>query len=297
MGETHGRKWNRGSNRNCRAAPCRTVTGVNVKLHYIEEGSGPPVVFVHGGLQDYRQWLPQVDRFARDYRVIVYSRRYNYPNLNRPIETGHSALVDAHDLAGLLLDLHAAPAHLIGHSYGALGALFTALEYPHLVRSLVLAEPPVLRWLLDVPEHKHLFDEMMTAVRDPVIEAFKRGDAKTALQIMVEYFIDPKTKFERLSQFVQSMFNENVAEWEALMTSPDAFPDIPRNRMRNLPIPLLLFTGDRTLPIHRAVNDEFEKLIPPGRRVTFTNCGHNMWADRQTECEDLTLEFLNKPRI
>src|ERR1051326_7950958 len=92
----------------------------NVKLHYLEEGSGPPVVFVHGGLQDYRQWLPQLGRFAKDYRVILYSRRYNYPNINRPIIANHSALVDAHDLAGLLRDLHAWPAHLIGHSYGAL---------------------------------------------------------------------------------------------------------------------------------------------------------------------------------
>ena len=276
---------------------CRVLQDNNdgrIELHYIEEGSGPPVVFVHGGLQDYRQWLPQLDRFSTHYRVILYSRRYNYPNINRPIGTGHSALVDASDLAGLLLDLNVERAHLIGHSYGALGALFTALEYPHLVRSLVLAEPPVHRWLLDVPEHKHLFDEMMATVRDPVAEAFKRGDSKTALQIMVEYFIGPNTKFRRLPLSAQSMFNDNVGEWEALMTSRDAFPDIPRDRVRNLPIPLLLLTGDRTVPIHLAVNDEFAKLIAPDRRVTFRGCGHNIWTDRQTECEEITLEFLSE---
>ena len=251
------------------------------------------MVFVHGGLQDYRQWLPQLDRFAKDYRVILYSRRYNYPNVNRPIIPDHSALVDAHDLADLLRRLGVQRAHMVGHSYGALGALLTALEYPDLVQSLVLAEPPVHRWLLDVPEHKHLFDEMMTTVRDPVAAAFKRGDSKTALQIMVEYFIGPGTVFDRLPQAVQSMFNDNIAEWEALMISPDAFPDIPRERIRNLPIPLLLFTGDRTLPIHRAVNDEFEKLIPPDRCVTFKGCGHNMWTERRAECEDLTLKFLS----
>jgi pimeloyl-ACP methyl ester carboxylesterase len=274
---------------------CRVLqdsNGGNVELHYIEKGSGPPVVFVHGGLQDYRQWLPQLERFAKDYRVILYSRRYNYPNVNLPIIADHSARVDAHDLAGLLGDLGIHDAHLIGHSYGALGALFTALEYPDLVRSLVLAEPPVHRWLLDVPEHKHLFDEMMTFVRDPVAEAFKHGDSKLALQIMVEYFIGPKTEFEWLSAGVRSMFNDNVAEWEALMTSPDAFPEIPRERVRNLLTPLLLFTGDLTLPIHRAVNDEFEKLIPPGRRVTFKRCGHNLWAERRAECDELTLAFI-----
>jgi pimeloyl-ACP methyl ester carboxylesterase len=88
------------------------------------------------------------------------------------------------------------------------------------------------------------------------------------------------------------MFNDNIAEWEALMISPDAFPNVPRDRVRTLSAPLLLLTGDRTLPIHRAVNDEFEKLLPDGRRVTFKDCGHNMWTERRTECEDLTLQFL-----
>jgi pimeloyl-ACP methyl ester carboxylesterase len=266
----------------------------NVELHYIEKGSGTPVVLVHGGLQDYRQWRPQLDRFAQQYRVIIYSRRYNYPNVNRPITTDHSALVDAGDLAKLLHTLGVQNAHLIGHSYGALAALFTALEYPQLVGSLVLAEPPVLRWLLDIPEHRHLFDEMMTSVRDPVAEAFKRGDPRTALQIMAKYFISPEINFDRLPKAVQSMFNDNIAEWEALMTSVDAFPDVSRDRVRSLPIPLLLFTGDRTLPIHRAVNDHFEGLIPPGRRVTFKGTGHNMWLDRRAECEELTLDFLKE---
>ena len=268
------------------------VNGGSVELHYIEKGTGTPVVFVHGGLQDYRQWLPQIDRFAKDYRVIIYSRRYNYPNVNRPIIADHSALVDARDLAELLRALDVQSAHLIGHSYGALGALLTALEYPQLVRSLVLAEPPVLRWLLDVPEHKHLIDEMMTAVRDPVAAAFKRGDSKATLQIMVKYFIGPETDFDRLPRAIQSMFNDNIAEWKALMTSPDPFPNVPRDRVRPLPVPILLLTGDRTLPIHRAVNDEFEGLIRSGRRVTFQGCGHNMWMERRIECEDLSLAFL-----
>ena len=270
------------------------VNGGSVELHYVENGSGIPVVFVHGGLQDYRQWLPQLDKFASHYRVILYSRRYNYPNVNRPIIPDHSARIDAQDLAEFLHSLNVQRAHLIGHSYGALGALFTAIEYPDLVRSLVLAEPPVHRWLLDVPKQKHLFDEMMTTVREPVVAAFRRGDTKTALQIMAQYFIGPETDFDRLPRIIQSMFNDNIAEWEALMISPDAFPNIARDRVRSLPIPLLLLTGDRTLPIHRAVNDQFEALIPAGRRVTFENCGHNMWTERRAECEKLTLAFLKE---
>ncbi len=269
----------------------------DVEIHYIEKGNGTPVVFVHGGLQDYRQWLPQIDKFAEQYRVVTYSRRYNYPNTNRPIARHHSALIDAHDLIDLIDLIHVLgfpSVHLIGHSYGAYGALLAALDRPELVRCLVLAEPPVHRWLLDDPKHAHLFDQLMTSLRDPVAEAFERENSKLALQHMAKYFIGPQVDFDLLPSPAQSMFNDNLAELEALMMSSDAFPDIPRVRMQTLTTPILLLTGDRTLPIHRGVNDHLERLIRVGRRVTFQGAGHNMWIERKAECEQLTLEFLEE---
>ena len=45
-------------------------------IHYIDIGKGDPVVFVHGTLGDYRTWGLQLDTFARNHRVISYSRRF-----------------------------------------------------------------------------------------------------------------------------------------------------------------------------------------------------------------------------
>ncbi|MBV9668514.1 MAG: alpha/beta fold hydrolase, partial [Nitrososphaeraceae archaeon] len=36
-----------------------------------------------------------------------------------------------------------APAHIIGHSYGAFTALYVAYQHPEIVRTLVLGEPPI----------------------------------------------------------------------------------------------------------------------------------------------------------
>ncbi len=35
-----------------------------VELHYLEQGQGDSLVLLHGGLADYREWGPQMDRFA-----------------------------------------------------------------------------------------------------------------------------------------------------------------------------------------------------------------------------------------
>lgn len=56
--------------------------GGGIRLHYVQEGSGPTIVFVHGSLSDYSYWSDQLPQFATHYHVIAYSRRYNYPNDN-----------------------------------------------------------------------------------------------------------------------------------------------------------------------------------------------------------------------
>ena len=118
-----------------------------VELHYIEQGQGEPLVLLHGGQGDYRSWQPQIQALSPRYRVIAYSRRYHYPNDNPLTGRNHSALIDAVDLAGLLATLKLGPVHLVGTSYGAFTALALAVERPDLVRSLVLAEPPIHQWV------------------------------------------------------------------------------------------------------------------------------------------------------
>lgn len=118
-----------------------------ITLHYVEAGSGPPVIFVHGSLSDAGYWSGQMDAFAAaHYHVIAYSRRYNWPNKNAPID-GYSAIVDAQDLAALIETLHLGKAYVVGLSYGAYTALFLSARRPDLVRAAVLSEPPAMTLL------------------------------------------------------------------------------------------------------------------------------------------------------
>ena len=53
----------------------------DIDLHYVDIGSGNPVVFLHGGgATDYRTWTPVIGNFMENYRVVVPSLRYHYPN-------------------------------------------------------------------------------------------------------------------------------------------------------------------------------------------------------------------------
>jgi non-heme chloroperoxidase len=269
----------------------QVVQANGVELHYVTQGQGAPVVLVHGGLADYREWAPQIERFARHFRVIAYSRRYNYPNQAPALAPDHSALVEAADLAALLRVLDLAPSHIVGYSYGAFTALCLALEHPELVRALVLAEPPIHRWAATVPGGTALYAEFMTALWEPVGDAFRRGERDLALRRTAAFFMGPGA-YDQLPAEDRQGWQENLGEWEALTTSRDAFPMLPQEQVAKLQLPTLLLTGERTLPIHQLVNAELERLLPHAQRVCISDATHGLWGQQPELCGETTLQFL-----
>jgi pimeloyl-ACP methyl ester carboxylesterase len=98
-------------------------------------GRGTPVVFVHGSGTSSDSWAKQLP-LARSYKLIIPDRRgygRSPPSAYIDYET------DASDIANLLND----GAHIVGESYGAVGAMLAASLRPGAVLSLVVVEPPM----------------------------------------------------------------------------------------------------------------------------------------------------------
>src|SRR5437868_3269005 len=217
-----------------------------VELHYLEKGRGIPVVLIHGGLGDYREWNPQIERISSHYRVIAYSRRYNYPNTDAEIPPDHCAVVEAADLAALLDALKLERVHLVGYSYGALTALFFATQHPERLRSLTLAEPAIMKWLPQIPGGEAELDKFMTIMWKPAGETFRKEQPETALRITCDYF-SGKGSYDKLPAEGRRLLMSNIREWKALTTAHDSFPMVDRDAVRRLKVPTLLITGEKTL--------------------------------------------------
>ena len=275
------------------AALLKNVRVNGVELHYLECGRGIPVVLIHGGLGDYREWNSQIGPLSRHYRVIVYSRRYNYPNNNVEILPDHSAIVEARDLAALLDALKLERVHMVGYSYGALTALFFATEHPERVRSLTLAEPPILRWLPEITGGQAELDKFMETMWRPAGEACRRDNSETALRIACDYFAGKGSYDQAPAEFRQSLM-DNMREWKALTTSRDAFPMLSRDAVRSLKLPILLLTGEKTLAPLRMINGALNHLLPNAEQVTVPGATHDMWIEDPERCGQATANFLAK---
>ncbi|WP_157860206.1 alpha/beta fold hydrolase [Methanosarcina acetivorans] len=153
-----------------------------IELNYVEQGEGDPVIFVHGTLDDYRIRGSQIEFFSKYYHVIAYSRRYHHPNVWVGDGMDYSATLHAKDLAELIKKIGFKSAHVIGHSYGAYTSLVFVCEHPKLVRSLILCEPPLLPWLLNIPGGDTLLAAYITNAWEPARQAFQRGDLEQGVR-------------------------------------------------------------------------------------------------------------------
>lgn len=115
------------------------TTDDNVDLFFEEIGHGAPVLFIHEFAGDHRSWEPQLSRFARSHRCIIYSAR-GYPPSDVPAGKHNYSQKRAVDDALAILDhLDVEKAHIVGLSMGGFTALHLGLRHPDRAISLVVS--------------------------------------------------------------------------------------------------------------------------------------------------------------
>jgi non-heme chloroperoxidase len=262
-----------------------------IELHYIEQGQGEPLILLHGGQGDYRSWEPQMEVLSPQYRVISYSRRYNYPNNNPFTAKYHSAYTEADDLAAFIRKLKLGRVHLVGTSIGAFTALVLAVRHPEMVRSLALAEPPIHQWVRDSPNGAAAYNEFMTTIWDPATEAFKTGDDQGAMRILVDGF-GGKGRFDNLPPAGRAVALQNSRFFKANTLSSDPFPNLSKAEVGRLRIPVLIITGENTIKIHKLVNEELARLLPKAEQATIPKAGHGSPRENPQAFNEAVLNFL-----
>jgi pimeloyl-ACP methyl ester carboxylesterase len=128
-------------------------------LHRSTLGSGPRVVFVHGSMTTSEQTWQRQAVLAERWKLVVVDRRGYEPN---PPAESSDFEVDGVDLAELLQPGD----HVVGHSYGALGALFAVASRPEVVRSLTVIEPPTLSLVRGDPTVEETIAAHSESLRD-----------------------------------------------------------------------------------------------------------------------------------
>jgi pimeloyl-ACP methyl ester carboxylesterase len=224
------------------------------------------------------------------FRVISYSRRYHYPNNNPLTANYHSTYTEADDLAALIRKLKLGRVHLVGTSIGAFTALVLAVKHPEMVRSLVLAEPPVHQWVKDSSVGAAAYKEFMTTIWEPATEAFKRGDDQGAMRILVDAFAGTG-RFDSLPPEARAAAMQNSRFFKANTLCSDPFPNLSKAKVAGLRIPVLIITGENTIKLHKLVNEELARLLPKAEKAIIPNAGHGSPRENPQAFNEAVLRF------
>ena len=261
------------------------------------------MVLVHGSASDYRTWHHQEQAFSEQYRVISYSRRYHWPNQNIPEQADYAMQEHVDDLKAMIRDLDAAPAHLVGHSYGAFLCMLLAMQEPELVQTLVLAEPPVLTlFVSNTPKPGELLKLLFTRPRTasaiirfgvkglaPARAAAERDELQKAMHLFGKAVLGEKT-FDRLSDQRIEQIEANAFKAEFLGSG---FVPLDQDKIRNVDISTLLISAQNSHALFHRLMERLEELLPRHERIEIRDASHIMHEDNANDFNSAVLHFLN----
>jgi len=248
-------------------APSRFADIEGMRVHYRDEGAGPPLVLLHGTASSLHTWDRWSAILAPHHRVV----RLDLPGygLTGPApDHDYTAARHARVVTALLDQLGIARADVAGNSFGGRIALTLALAQPRRVRKLVLVDaaglsgqqPPAIFRLMRTP----ILNQMLTVVtprwvvKKNVLEVY--GDPSRVDESLVDRYYD-LTRAE----------GNRTALRDRLNGPPE--PDLD-GRLSELRAPVLLLWGERDRWIPQSFAERFRAGIAGAKLVTYPDAGH-----------------------
>ena len=260
-------------------APVDKVASVyGAKVHYVDAGTGPPVILLHGLADDVGVWESAIAPLAAKYRVVALDQigfgRSDKPLLNYRVST----FVDFLD--GFLNELKIERASLVGNSLGGWIAADFALTHPERISRLVLCDAAGYAAV-----SKTMDPRALSALR-----LASREDIR---------YLGPLTfRDKRFYEDVDLAFKQHVSAGDnytvnQLLDSMIRGEDVLDNRLAAIKQPTLILWGreDKLIPLNFA--ERFHKEITGSRLEVIDNCGHMPHVECPKEFVTAVLEFLN----
>jgi pimeloyl-ACP methyl ester carboxylesterase len=244
-----------------------TVTVHGISAHVADTGEGEPVVLLHSGAGEARDWRRFQAELPAGYRCAALDF---YGCGRTPPWPGPAALTidDQAELVATLARTIGAPVHLCGHSYGGAIALRLVVTRPELVRTLSLIEPqcyPLLRQAGDHP----LFEQHESAWNG-FRASYEQGEPERGWRYFINYYSGDGF-WDRLRPEVRASFlaASPIERWSVLFSNPTTIDDV-----RRVQVPTLVLYGEGTTPPERRMCEIIADAAPRATLATVLAAGH-----------------------
>jgi pimeloyl-ACP methyl ester carboxylesterase len=258
------------------------------RLYFEADGAGTPLVLVHAGVANLRQWDPHVAEWAERYHVIRYDTRGYGKTESEPVE-----FTNRGDLAAVLDRFDAPAAHLLGCSRGGQISLDFAVENPERVLTYTSVAGGVGNFEPDLP--KEVIDAIIAFDESNMKLAEAKDWAAVADAETAYWFDGPGQPPDRADPATRAMVREWIySNYAAEIESGKPQPLEPSadTRLDRLTMPVLAVVGDRDEAYALASMQHLAATVPNGRFELFENAAHLLNLEYPERFTRLILDFL-----
>lgn len=261
------------------AEPSRTVvqskdgTAIGIEC----AGSGPTLLFVHGGVGDRTRWTPMFPLLASRFTTCSMDRRGRGLSGDSP---DYSLRKEAEDVAAVV-NSRTGPVYVFGHSYGGVAALEAALLTSRITR-LMLYEPPL---------HEPVDNNRAVAAK--VDALVQKGELEEAFVTFQSEIV--KQSPEELARM------KTRPNWPSLVASIKVHPRqmyalaayrFDAERVKSLKVPTLLLIGEATRsPYARQSIEALRESLPIATLVVLKAQEHNAMDGGRNVLAKAILQF------
>jgi pimeloyl-ACP methyl ester carboxylesterase len=241
------------------------------KFKFIEEGSGEPLMLLHGLFDALSNFAQLIEYFRKHNQVIVPILPLLDMDILHTSVAGLAKYVhkflEAKDYTGV---------HLLGNSLGGHVALVHTLKHPERIKSLILTGS------------SGLFENGMGDSYP------KRGDYEYIKKKTELTFYDPKTATKELVDEVYSITNNRLKAIKIIALAKSAIRNNLGEELNQIKQPTLLIWGNNDTITPPFVAQEFNKLVPNSELYFVDKCGHAPMMEVPDEFNAILHKFLKK---
>ncbi len=276
-----------------------------LRLHYVEAGSGPPVLLLHGFPEFWLAWRHQLPALAAaGYRAIAPDLR-GYNLSDKP--DGISAYRLRHlvsDIAELIRWTGEASVVLAGHDWGGAIAWYVAKDYPDLISRLIILNAPhpvaMKRELGTWAQRRrswYAFAFQVPALPELAIRVFDFAILRRILRrdpVRPGAFTDNDIEAYVRALSQPGALTSTINYYRALRAGSRGRPSGPRWRDATIAAPTLLIWGERDRYLGLPLLDGLERLVDSLRIERIPDASHWVQADAPDRVNELILTFLSE---
>jgi 2-hydroxy-6-oxonona-2,4-dienedioate hydrolase len=241
------------------------------KFRYIEEGSGEPLVLLHGLFGALSNFINLIEYFRQHNKVVVPLLPLLEMDILHTSVGGLAKFVhrfiEARGYQGV---------HLLGNSLGGHVALLHVLKHPERIKSLILTGS------------SGLFENGMGDSYP------KRGDYEYIKKKTELTFYDPNVATKELVDEVYSITNNRLKAIKIIALAKSAIRNNLGEELNQIKQPTLLVWGNNDTITPPFVAREFNRLIPNSELYFVDKCGHAPMMEVPDEFNAILHKFLKK---